>query len=101
MKKKYYWIAGIVIIVIVMAWFISGNSINRFFGISNWYCDELANKLDSVIEDTNNPPGRFIISGWEGVVGGVLTNVENHGYDSWIGMYDYDLTFKGKNKERN
>ena len=62
-------------------------------------CDELANKLDSVIEDTNNPLGNFRITGWEGIVGGTLTNIENKGFSDYSGYYEYDLTFKGKGKK--
>jgi len=64
-------------------------------------CSELAKKLDAVIFDTQNPPGRFTVQerdGW-GFVGGTLTGIENLGVDQSRGYYNYVLKFKGLEKE--
>jgi hypothetical protein len=60
-------------------------------------CNSLKIKLDEKITDTNNPPGRFVIGGFDGIVGGTLTNIEDNGLDR--GYQSYILTFKGKNNE--
>jgi hypothetical protein len=60
-------------------------------------CDELAVKLDAQITDTNNPPGRFIISSLGenvGEVGGTLRDIKNNGLDR--NYNSYVLTFQGK-----
>ncbi len=64
-------------------------------------CETLALKLDSNIMDTNNPPGRLIISGNEGFVAGTLLEVKEYGFDESSNYYAYDLTFAGKNKQGN
>ena len=66
-------------------------------------CEELAIKLDERIVDTNNPPGRFIIDGYEGVVGGTLIEISEPSYyalyDENQGIVTYHMTFKGINKK--
>jgi len=65
----------------------------------HYSCQELEEELDKVIIDSNNPPGRFIIIGYEGVVGGTLTGIDSPGFDKYSGFYEHFLTFKGKTKE--
>ena len=65
-------------------------------------CEELAKKLDEKIIDTNNPPGRFIIKDFEGIVGGKLIKISEPWYfvpsDEEQNKVTYTMTFKGINK---
>lgn len=72
-----------------------------FFGcmppsIDDNVCVNLAKALDSVIVDSNNPSGRFIISGFSGVVGGTLVSVDYLDLDR--GLSSYELVFRGLGK---
>ena len=91
MKQEYYLFIGIFSILVII--FLVGCTTK----IQPTTCEELADKLDKTIIDTNNPPGRFIISEFEGIVGGTLTNISNNGLDR--GYNSYILTFKGANSE--
>ena len=66
-------------------------------GCSN-ECKRLAKKLDNKIVERPNPFGRFMIVGFEGVVGGTLIEINGGEYNDYLGYYDYWLVFKGKEK---
>ena len=91
MKKEHYLIIGVLFIlgVFIIWWY--AQQINS--------CEKLAKNLDKKIVDTNNPSGRFIISGYTGMVGGTLINIKNNGQDR--NSNSYTLTFKGINSEGN
>ena len=58
--------------------------------------------LDEKIIDTNNPPGRFVISDFEGIVGGTLIEISEPWYyvpsDEEQGKVTYTMKFKGINE---
>ena len=91
MKQKYYLIIGILAVlgIILLVGYTAKYHTNA--------CERLAKKLDKTIIDTNNPPGRFSIDEYEGIVGGTLTNIKNNGPDH--GYNSYILTFRGVHSE--
>src|SRR3989344_1183927 len=91
MKKEHYLIIGVLFILGVFIIWGYAQQINS--------CEKLAKNLDKKIVDTNNPSGRFIISGYTGMVGGTLINIKNNGQDR--NSNSYTLTFKGINSEGN
>ncbi len=93
MSRKSYLVLAVLAII-----FLSGcTTETKNNNIQTNTCKELTDRLDKEIVDTNNPPGRFIIEGFEGIVGGTLTNIKNNGLDR--GYNSYILTFKGSNSE--
>ena len=107
MEQKYYWILGIIAILGILV--ISGcvqqtktPDTNTVPNTQTNTCEELAKNLDEKIIDTNNPPGRFIISDFEGTVGGTLTKISEPSYyvpsDEEQGKLTYTMTFQGINK---
>lgn len=66
-------------------------------------CKELADRLDSIIVDINNPPGTYRILG-TGVVGGVLTKKDfpvfysGEGVNKVWDLKVHKLTFQGNKK---
>jgi hypothetical protein len=96
MEQKYYWIVRIIAVFGILI--ISGCVKQTETPDSQLTsCDELAKKLDSTIIDTNNPPGRYIISEFEGIVGGTLMDIKYNGLDR--GYNSYLLTFQGISSE--
>lgn len=107
MKYKYNYILGL---VILSMFFIVGctqstdlPSAKKTTTTQTDICEELAQKLDEKIIDTNNPPGRFIINGFDGVVGGKLVKISEPFYyvpsDEENKKVTYNMTLKGINKE--
>ncbi len=100
MQQKYYWIIGIIAILalIIIGGYIQQTKPNSQINA----CEELAKNLDEKIIDTNNPPGRFIISDFEGIVGGTITKISEPQYflpsDEEQSKITYTITFKGINK---
>ncbi len=93
MNRKSHLVLAILVII-----FLSGCTTEiQNNDVQTNTCEGLTDKLDKAIVDTNNPPGRFIIDGFEGIVGGTLTNVKDSGLDR--GYNSYILTFKGSNSE--
>lgn len=108
MEQKYYWIIWIVAVFGFLV--ISGcvpqtrtQDISTSPNTQTNTCEKLALDLDDKIIDTDNPTGRFVIGGFEGIVGGTLINVSAPAYyvpsDEEQGKATYTMTFKGINKK--
>ncbi len=96
MKKSLIIILFIVVIILVgVASYILLNQQNTNNYLNS--CEKLSDRLDENIVDTNNPPGRFSIQGYEGTVGGTLVNIKDNGLDR--DYQSYTLAFRGKNAE--
>lgn len=93
MKLTKFFLLFIIIVITGCSY----NNIQNFSSDTELSCNDLAKNLDEKIIDTNNPPGKFIISDFEGVVGGTLIAISN---DTFIrGHNGYLLTFRGIEKE--
>jgi hypothetical protein len=91
MIRKYLMLIIVLVVILFAGCKNSPNNLQNSSKLN--VCEDLANALDKSIVDSNNPPGRFIISSFEGIVGGTLTDIMSKGTDR--GYNSYTLTFKG------